>query len=78
MQINESKYHYWAESHTCQLIPAFPCHTLQYCFTCRWVGGLFRQGYQKGLEDVDIYDVLPDDSSIKLSANLGKYVSDRQ
>jgi len=38
----------------------------------RWVGGLFGQGYQKGLEDIDIYDVLPEDSSIKLSSRLGK------
>ncbi|XP_067949778.1 ATP-binding cassette sub-family C member 4-like [Watersipora subatra] len=37
-----------------------------------WVGGLFRQGYRKGLEEVDIYDVLPEDSSIMLSTRLGK------
>jgi len=40
----------------------------------RWVAGLFRHGYHNGIEDLDILDVLPEDSSIKLSTNLGKYV----
>lgn len=37
-----------------------------------WVGSLFRQGFKKGLEEADIYDVLPENSSVKLSSELSR------
>ena len=44
------------------------------CFSLstRWTHPIFRLGYQRRLEASDIYDVTPDDSSVKLSNDLGR------
>ncbi|KAL8559581.1 hypothetical protein ACOMHN_018744 [Nucella lapillus] len=38
----------------------------------RWTGGIFWKGYHHTLDEADVYDVLPQDSTVKLSSNLGR------
>lgn len=40
----------------------------------RWTGRIFWKGYHHTLDEADVYDVLPQDSTVKLSNNLGRYV----
>ena len=40
----------------------------------RWTHHILKLGYEGRLDNVDIYDVLPDDSSIKLANDLGRSV----
>lgn len=44
-----------------------------YIFT-RWTGRIFWKGYHHTLDEADVYDVLPRDSTVKLSSNLARYV----
>ncbi|XP_070197217.1 ATP-binding cassette sub-family C member 4-like isoform X2 [Littorina saxatilis] len=38
----------------------------------RWTGRIFWKGYHHTLDEADVYDVLPQDSTVKLSNNLGR------
>ncbi|XP_067664014.1 ATP-binding cassette sub-family C member 4-like isoform X1 [Haliotis asinina] len=37
-----------------------------------WTGRIFWKGYHHTLDEADVYDVLPQDSTVKLSNNLGR------
>ncbi|ESO93670.1 hypothetical protein LOTGIDRAFT_105125, partial [Lottia gigantea] len=39
---------------------------------CRWTGRIFWKGYHHTLDEADVYDVLPQDSTVKLSNSLGR------
>ncbi|XP_055958972.1 ATP-binding cassette sub-family C member 4 isoform X1 [Patella vulgata] len=39
---------------------------------CGWTGRIFWKGYHHTLDEADVYDVLPQDSTVKLSNNLGR------
>ena len=41
-------------------------------YLCSWVRGVLRLGYERPLQETDIYDAPPDDSSVKLCNNLGR------
>ncbi|XP_041357468.1 ATP-binding cassette subfamily C member 4-like [Gigantopelta aegis] len=41
------------------------------CFAW-WTGRIFWKGYHYTLDEADVYDVLPQDSTVKLSNNLGR------
>ena len=39
-------------------------------YVCRWLNPLFKTGYKRQLNEEDLYNVLPEDRSDTLSAEL--------